>query len=244
MRFIRSRWDPSEWFERLAVNVNVLSTVLGSIPASSDTVESEGRQMKQLLNNVHKKKKKSEKSPFILLESRKKDLLVFFPKRIEDGCRTCRLFTLHFFKRGRWSMVWTSVGLFCAQLHGHKHRNIPTPVSSPSPSFPQLTVWHTLTDPENDNLWVFRWWLKPLHWSLSLVWGWGVFSLSLLCIFFASLNNSSLSHIKAILQSFQECYIYRSVFCQEFACTLPNWQSISQTNDYFLTLFQQDFRTW
>jgi hypothetical protein len=32
--------------EHLAVNAKV-ATVLGSIPASSDTVESEGRQMKQ-----------------------------------------------------------------------------------------------------------------------------------------------------------------------------------------------------
>jgi hypothetical protein len=34
------------WFQRLTANAKV-ETVLGSIPASSDTVESEGRQMKQ-----------------------------------------------------------------------------------------------------------------------------------------------------------------------------------------------------
>ncbi len=39
-------WDLSNCLERLAVNIKV-ATVLGSIPASSDTVESEGRQMKQ-----------------------------------------------------------------------------------------------------------------------------------------------------------------------------------------------------
>jgi hypothetical protein len=39
-------WDLAEWLERLTVNV-VVATVLGSIPVSSDTVESEGRQMKQ-----------------------------------------------------------------------------------------------------------------------------------------------------------------------------------------------------
>ncbi len=39
-------WDLAEWVERLAVNAEV-TTVLGSIPASSDAVESEGRQMKQ-----------------------------------------------------------------------------------------------------------------------------------------------------------------------------------------------------
>jgi hypothetical protein len=43
---LSSVWDLGEWWERLAVNVKV-ATVLGSIPASSDTVESEGRQMRQ-----------------------------------------------------------------------------------------------------------------------------------------------------------------------------------------------------
>jgi hypothetical protein len=43
--------------ERLTANVNV-ATVLGSIPASSDTVESE---LQQVLNTVHKKNPK--KSP-------------------------------------------------------------------------------------------------------------------------------------------------------------------------------------
>ncbi len=36
----------AEWLERLAVDAQV-ATVLGSIPPSPDTVESEGRQMKQ-----------------------------------------------------------------------------------------------------------------------------------------------------------------------------------------------------
>jgi hypothetical protein len=40
------KWDLAEWLERLTANA-VVATVLGSIPASSDTVESEGRQMKQ-----------------------------------------------------------------------------------------------------------------------------------------------------------------------------------------------------
>jgi hypothetical protein len=39
-------WDLAKWLERLAVNGKV-ATVLGSIPASSDSVESEGRQMRQ-----------------------------------------------------------------------------------------------------------------------------------------------------------------------------------------------------
>jgi hypothetical protein len=39
--------DPQHWWlERLTVN-NEVATGLGSIPASSDTVESEGRQMNQ-----------------------------------------------------------------------------------------------------------------------------------------------------------------------------------------------------
>ena len=43
--------------ERLTTNVEV-ATVLGSTPASSDKVESEGRQMKQL-NNVHTERKRA-----------------------------------------------------------------------------------------------------------------------------------------------------------------------------------------
>ncbi len=39
-------WDLAEWLERLTANA-VVATVLDSISASSDTVESEGRQMKQ-----------------------------------------------------------------------------------------------------------------------------------------------------------------------------------------------------
>ncbi len=37
---------PTTWLERLTANAAV-ATVLGSIPAASDTVLSEGRQMKQ-----------------------------------------------------------------------------------------------------------------------------------------------------------------------------------------------------
>jgi hypothetical protein len=44
---MRSSRAVDEWLERLAVNANVAKTDLGSIPASSDAVESEGRQMKQ-----------------------------------------------------------------------------------------------------------------------------------------------------------------------------------------------------
>jgi hypothetical protein len=42
----RAGWDLAERLERLTANAKV-ATVLGSIPASSGTVESEGRQMKQ-----------------------------------------------------------------------------------------------------------------------------------------------------------------------------------------------------
>jgi hypothetical protein len=44
---IGNKWmRSSQWLERLAANA-VVATVLGSIPASSDSVESEGRQMEQ-----------------------------------------------------------------------------------------------------------------------------------------------------------------------------------------------------
>jgi hypothetical protein len=39
-------WDLAEWLECLNANAKV-APVLGSIPASSDAVESEERQMKQ-----------------------------------------------------------------------------------------------------------------------------------------------------------------------------------------------------
>jgi hypothetical protein len=39
-------WDVAEWLECLTASAEV-ATVMGSIPASSDTVESERRQMKQ-----------------------------------------------------------------------------------------------------------------------------------------------------------------------------------------------------
>jgi hypothetical protein len=52
--------------ERLAVNAKV-ATVLGSIPASSDTVESEGRHMKQSWIVYIKKKKILKNSPLEIL---------------------------------------------------------------------------------------------------------------------------------------------------------------------------------
>ncbi len=45
-----------EWLERLTANAEV-ATVLGSIPASSDTVESEERQMKQCWNQYKEEQK-------------------------------------------------------------------------------------------------------------------------------------------------------------------------------------------
>jgi hypothetical protein len=56
MRFSRSGWNLAEWLERLAVNDKV-ATVLGLIPAFSDTVESGGRQMKQCWITYLKRKK-------------------------------------------------------------------------------------------------------------------------------------------------------------------------------------------
>ncbi len=52
----------AEWLERLTANA-VVTTVLGSIPASSDTVESEGRQMKQCWISYIKKEKNLKKFP-------------------------------------------------------------------------------------------------------------------------------------------------------------------------------------
>jgi hypothetical protein len=44
----------AKWLERLTVNAKV-AIVLGMIPASSDTVESERRQMLEVLKKVHPK---------------------------------------------------------------------------------------------------------------------------------------------------------------------------------------------
>ncbi len=49
----------AEWLEHLAAHA-IVATVLGLIPASSDTVESEGRQMKQCWGIVHKNKNKKK----------------------------------------------------------------------------------------------------------------------------------------------------------------------------------------
>jgi hypothetical protein len=54
---IECGWDLADWLKRLAANANV-STVLGSIPASSDTVENCGAANEAVFNNVHKKEKK------------------------------------------------------------------------------------------------------------------------------------------------------------------------------------------
>ncbi len=59
-------WDLAEWIERLTANAEV-ATVLGSILASSDTVESEGRQMKQCWLWYKEKKKKTLLKYFFLL---------------------------------------------------------------------------------------------------------------------------------------------------------------------------------
>jgi hypothetical protein len=48
----------AEWLMRLTFNAKA-ATVLGSIPASSDTLESEGRQMKQNRKSTLKNLKNS-----------------------------------------------------------------------------------------------------------------------------------------------------------------------------------------
>ncbi len=53
------RSSVDEWLDRLNANAEV-ATVLGSIPASFDTVESEGRQMKQYWIKYWKNKTKQK----------------------------------------------------------------------------------------------------------------------------------------------------------------------------------------
>jgi hypothetical protein len=67
----------AEWLERLIANA-VVTTVLGSIPASSETVESEGRHMKQCRISVHKKRKNTKNPP--LENYRHISQTIFLPK--------------------------------------------------------------------------------------------------------------------------------------------------------------------
>jgi hypothetical protein len=53
----------AEWLERLPANA-VVATVLDSIPASSDTVKFEGRQMKQCWISYMKRKNHPVKKAF------------------------------------------------------------------------------------------------------------------------------------------------------------------------------------
>jgi hypothetical protein len=59
----------------------IVATVLGSIPASLDTVESEGRQMNHetLLNIVHKKRKVQKNLPFTFQSVIMLKLIYCFP---------------------------------------------------------------------------------------------------------------------------------------------------------------------
>jgi hypothetical protein len=61
---LQSWWDLAKWLERLTAKCrsrhSPVATVLGSIPASSDTVESEGRQMKQYWISYIKNKKNAK----------------------------------------------------------------------------------------------------------------------------------------------------------------------------------------
>jgi hypothetical protein len=68
------------WLEHLTITNAEVPTVQGSIPVSFDTVESEGRQMKQCRIKYYKN---SKRSPFLgkekkINELRKKPLFIFF----------------------------------------------------------------------------------------------------------------------------------------------------------------------
>ncbi len=69
-------WHLAEWLERLAVNAKV-AIVLGFIPASSDTVESERQQMKQCW--ITYIKRKNPKNPPLIGEEK------IFPQHLLTG---------------------------------------------------------------------------------------------------------------------------------------------------------------
>ncbi len=72
--YSKNGWDLAEWLERLTANAPV-ATVLGSIPASVGTVESEGRQMKQCWILYEQKDKKSPPKKILKKNSKNKILL-------------------------------------------------------------------------------------------------------------------------------------------------------------------------
>ncbi len=73
-------WDLAKWLERLTVNA-LVATVLGSIPASVGTVESEERQMKQCWT---KKKNPPQKNLVLALAKEP-----FHCSIGGGGCATC-----------------------------------------------------------------------------------------------------------------------------------------------------------
>ncbi len=91
-------WDLAEWLERLTVNA-VVAIVLGSIPASSDTVESEGRQMKQCRISYIKK---IQKNPILFLNLSK--ILISGPAGGSD-------------KMPSWSLLYSKASLGHLKVH-------------------------------------------------------------------------------------------------------------------------------
>ncbi len=94
-------WDLAKWLERLAVNANV-TTDLGSNPAPSDTVEFEGRQMKQCWITCIKKKKKKN-SPLIFFHWAKPPASVSIGRIryfLSSGTDFSRVINLNWFVQG------------------------------------------------------------------------------------------------------------------------------------------------
>ncbi len=85
-------WDLAEWWKSLTANAKV-AIVLGSIPASSDTVESEGRQMKQCWIQ-YIEKKKNQKIP--LLSMRWLGWNRCIPYRIQGSNAWCKSWFCYF----------------------------------------------------------------------------------------------------------------------------------------------------
>ncbi len=107
-------WDLAKWLECLTSNAKV-ATVLGPIPASSDTVESDGRQMKQCFIKYIKNKEKINDftviEPFLLTQITWRE--TNFQTRSTSFAKSCpspAVFILNKSVDLNWQSSWRSRG--------------------------------------------------------------------------------------------------------------------------------------
>jgi hypothetical protein len=132
-------WDLAVWLERLTANA-VVATVLGSIPASSDTVKSKGRQMKQCWILYIKNPKNSPFKVFSVLTNVSSSWFIYVDPLLHCLANIKRLALL-------------------SLIHSYK----PTPISSPP-------LWVTISKPADRTRMILRdaFSLKKIRLGLSI----------------------------------------------------------------------------